>query len=262
MKEYGLALWWGAARWVIHVGVLKYLEENNIAIKEVSWTSMWAVVASFIAIWKNSKEITKIAKNINYLMMWDMNLREWLLDWKKVEKKLKEFFWDKKIEETEIPLKIVATDIETYETKIFTSWKIVDAIRASLSLPWIFAPKQIDWKNYVDGWIMMNLPIEALDWDNIIASSALKLDKWKIIQKRKFLWINFKAWFFKNNYQIINRSIIAMMSINEERSMQVKDKNIVLIRPYFWKLDIIDFDKVDDFVELGYNESIKVFNNK
>jgi len=253
MKNISLALWWGAARWYVHIWVLKYLEEKNIEIKEISWTSMWAIIGSLIAIWKNSEEIRKIAKSINILKLVDFDFSLGLLKWNKVESLLKDIFQDRKIENTEIPLKIVATNIEENKSKIFTNGYIYEAVRASLSLPGIFRPKVIDNKLYVDGWILMNLPIEALDWKEVMAVSALKVVSWPIVRQKKVFWLNLKTWFWQNNYEIIKRSVVDMMDVNEKRSLKTAWKNIVFIRPEFGSLDIIDFDKVDEFVQLGYD---------
>ena len=72
------------------------------------------------------------------------------------------------------------------------------------------------------------------------------------------MWFSFDTWFWKNNYEIIKRSVIAMMKVNEDLSLKTQRKNITLIRPKFWELDIIDFNKVNEFVELGYNEAKKI----
>lgn len=258
-KQYALALGWWAARWLAHIWVYKYLEENNISVNELSGTSMWAIIAAMIAIWKTSLDMIFFAKQINYLKLGDFDLRTWLLKGLKVEKELEKLFWDRLIEKTSIPLKIVATNIENSETVVFTKWKIIDALRASISLPGIFIPKEINWKYYVDWWLMMNLPIEVLENKNIIASSALKINEWKIVKDLNFLWMSFKTWFWRNNYEILKRSIIAMMKVNEYRSLKTKWKEIIFIRPDFQKLDIIDFNKVNDFVELGYKEINNVF---
>lgn len=260
MKKYCLALWWGAARWFAHIWVLKYLEEKNIEIEEISWTSMWALIWALIAIWKSSDEIKEIWNSINFLSLADFDLKTGLLKWKKIEAKFKEIFWDKKIEDTIIPLKIVATNIEKSESRIFTTWNIVEALRASVSLPWIFVPKEIEWEFYVDWGIMMNLPIEALEWKNVLAISALKINSWKIVKENKILWINFKTGFWKNNYETLKRSIILMMKVNEDNSLKTPNKNITFVRPEFWKLDVIHFNKIDEFIEIGYNElhSLKI----
>ena len=257
-KKYSLALWWWAARWFAHIWVLKYLEENNIEIDEISWTSMWALIWAFIAIWKNSEEIKDFAKNINFLALTDFDFKTWLLKGEKIEKKLREIFWDKKIENTIIPLKIIATNIEKAESETFTSGDIVDALRASISLPWIFTPKIIEGNSYVDWWIMMNLPIEALEWNNVIAISALKINTWGIIKEKKFLWVNIKTGFWKNNFEIIKRSVILMMKVNEDNSLRTKNKNIKFIRPDFWDLDVMHFNKIDEFIKIGYKEAKKL----
>ncbi|MCD5380318.1 patatin-like phospholipase family protein, partial [Candidatus Gracilibacteria bacterium] len=185
-------------------------------------------------------------------------LRTGLLKGKKIEKKLEEVFGNTNIEDTKIPLKIVATNIETSESQVFSSGKIVTALRASMSLPGIFIPQKIDGESYVDGGIMMNLPIEVLDGKNIIAISALKINQGPIEKTKKIIGINFKSGFFKNNYEIIKRSVILMMKVNEDNSLKTPNKNITFIRPDFGKLDIIDFNKVDEFVEIGYKDAKKL----
>ena len=258
MKKYCLALWGWAARGLAHIWVLKYLEEKNIEITEVSGTSMWAIIWAMIAIWMGSKEILKFAQELNFLKLVDIDLKTGLLKWKKIEEKLKEVFGNLRIEETKISLSIVATNLETGESKTFKTWKIVDAIRASISLPWIFVPKEIEWQAYVDWWIMMNLPIEVLSWENIIAVSALKINKGPIVKRKNFMGLEFKSGFFKNNYEIIKRSVILMMKVNEDNSLKTPWKNIQFIRPNFWKVDILDFNKIDDFLEIGYKEAKKL----
>ncbi len=254
MKKYWLALWWGWARWFVHIWILKHLEKNNIEISEIAWTSMWAIIWAMTSIWKSPQEIIEFAKSINFLKMGDPDFRTWLLKWKKVEKLLRKIFGNLKIEQTKIPLKIVATNLETSKSRIFDRGDLVDAIRASISLPWIFIPKKIEDELYVDGWIMMNLPIECLNAENIIAISALKINQGPVVKKKSILWISFKTGFFRNNYEIIKRSVILMMKVNEENSLKTKGKNIKFIRPNFGTLDILDFNKLEKFVELGYEE--------
>jgi DNA/RNA endonuclease YhcR with UshA esterase domain len=48
-----------------------------------------------------------------------------------------------------------------------------------------------------------------------------------------------------------------MMKVNEDNSLRTVNKNITLIRPNFGNLDIIHFNKVNEFIELGYNEAKK-----
>lgn len=254
-KHYSLALWGGAARWFIHIWVLKYFEENSIQINEISWTSMWAIMAGLYAIGKKPQEIIEIAEDINYLKLIDVDLKHGILKWKKVLKKLEEIFWNTKIEEVEIKLKIVATCLETWERQVFESWKITEAIRASLSLPWVFIPHKI-WKySYIDGGITNNLPIDVLQGHHVIWVSALKKVNGPLELKRKIFWVEFNKWFFNLNYQIIHRTIVTMMKQNEEKSLENVKWDFTLISPDFWDLDYYSFDKIDDFVTLGYKQA-------
>ena len=64
-KEYnrpkvGLVLSGGGARGFAHVGVLKYLEEQNIPIDYISGTSMGAIIGAFYAMGYSADEIEKM----------------------------------------------------------------------------------------------------------------------------------------------------------------------------------------------------------
>lgn len=253
-KRYSLALWWWWAVWFAHIWVLKFLEENNIEILELSWTSMWALISSLYAIWKTSKEIEEIAKSINYLKLLDFDFWSWIFKWKKIYKKLEEFFWNTLIQDTKIPLKIVATDIESGWKMIFEKWKIVDAIRASISLPWVFKPHNINNHYYVDGGVVSNLPIEVLSWKDIIAVSASKQIMWELKKRKKVLGFDVRAWFFDINFQILQRSLLFLMKQNEVSSLNTKWKNIIFIKPDTKDIDIYSFNKVDEIIKRWYNE--------
>lgn len=256
-KQYSLALWGGAARWFIHIWVLKYLEECNIEIHEISGTSMGAIIAGLYACGKNSDEITQVAKDLNFLKLVDIDLKHWLLKGNKILKKLEELYGNKTIEDAGITLKIVATCLESSQQHVFENIRIADAVRASLSLPWVFIPYKI-WENsYIDGGITNNLPISVLDGKHAIGVSALKKIKWPLSRKRKILWVEINKWFFNLNYQIIHRTIVTMMKQNEDRSVEKAKGDFILISPDFWDLDYYTFDKIDDFITLGYNEAKK-----
>ena len=252
-KNYSLALGGGAARGLIHIGVLRYLREQGICIDEVAGTSMGAIIAAFYAIGKTDDEMLEFAKTITYYKLVDADLVLGFLSGEKITELLYSVFGDRDMKETNIPLSITATNLDTWTLKIFTEWKIVDAIRASISIPWIFSPKIIDTIHYVDGGMIMNLPVQALRWENIIAVSALKTHFNEIVKTKKFLGFEVKTNFFKNNFEILNRSLSLLMKTNEDISLLTVGKNITVIRPNFDGLDALDFNKVDEFSKLGYD---------
>lgn len=253
-KEYWLALWWGSARWFVHIWVIKYLEENNVKITEIAWTSMWSIIWALLAFWKNSDEIIEICHIFKkYKKFLDIDLRYGLIKWEKVRKKLFEIFWDTNIEDLKIKLKIVATDIESWEIKVFEKWNLVDAIRASIWIPWFFKPYKI-WKNYyVDGMVVKNLPIDLLEWENKIGVSATKVPTWPLKSKRKILWFSFHKSFFNLNYQIVKRSFINIINSNENYCFDLATWNKQLLNFEFWNLDFFHFKDLEKFIKIWYN---------
>lgn len=257
MKKYALALWWWSAKWIAHIWVIKYLEEKNVKITEVSWTSMGAIIWACLAIWKTSKEMVKIISNIKYLSLIDLNLKESVISWNKVYNMLKDIFWDWLIENTKIPLKIVATNLENWEKHVFENWKIVDAIRASISLPWIFKPHEINWIKYLDWCLKSNLPVLELKEKNIIAVSVIKEENKKLDTSKKIFWINFKSSFWEYNYKIIKRAVYIVMKNNEDLAINNAKsiwKNILLIEPKLYNYEYFDFFKYKEIIKLWYEE--------
>jgi len=79
--NFWLALWGGAARWLAHIWVLRYLEENNLVPSEIAGTSMWAIIWSAVAFWKTSGEIENIIKEIKFINLLDFDLKTWVVHW-------------------------------------------------------------------------------------------------------------------------------------------------------------------------------------
>lgn len=248
MKEFGLALGWWAARWLAHIGVIRYLENIWKLPKEVSWTSMWSMIAWAYAIGKNSHEMEEITKSINYFKLIDLDFKKWLLTWNKIKKFLESLYWDSRIEDLKIKLRIVAVDIKTWEKIVFDKWKIVDAVRSSVSIPWIISPNKIWHHEYVDWWIVNNLPIEEIESSNVVAVSVVRDISRAIHTDTKILWFNFKHNFFWLNYQILQKTIDIMMNQNELRSIWC-NKNIILLQPKINWIDYYQFNKYEKIIK-------------
>ena len=64
--------------------------------------------------------------------------------------------------DTLIPLKIIASDINTLEEVIFEDGKLIDAIRASITIPGIFRPVVSNGHTLIDGGITDPVPVQVL----------------------------------------------------------------------------------------------------
>lgn len=258
MKKTALCLWGWAAKWYTHIWVIKRLEELEYEITEISWTSMWALIWAFLAFWMTSSEMLKLAEDISLLKLFDTDFRTGLVKWAKIEKFLHDIFDWVKIENLAIPLKIIATDVESWEPKVFDNWPVVDAIRASISIPWVFSPAETGWRYYVDGYFSSNLPVEYISWSDVICSSCFSTSEFVINKPKKILWFNFREWVMSFNSRLINRSFELMVGAKEQNSMEKYKWNLTLIRPEIvYKTS--DFKKAKEIAEIGYREAVKIF---
>ena len=162
--KIGLALGGGAAKGVAHIGVIRAIEEENVAISCVSGTSIGALVAAYYAFGKNSADLHKIAEELTFkkLSSFNWNPMSGFFTTEALREMLLRDLGDVKIEDAETPLAICAADIDTVEQVIFEEGNLADAICASVAVPGLFAPADVQGRKLVDGGIVENVPISLL----------------------------------------------------------------------------------------------------
>jgi len=163
----GLALGCGAARGLSHIGVIRVLEREGIAVDLVAGSSIGALVAAAWAVGKTADEMEQIALQVKgrraFLRLLDpMFPGSGIIRGMKVYDFLQSIVGDLTFEDTVIPLKIVASDINTIEEVVFEEGKLIEAIRASISIPGVFRPVQNDGHTLIDGGIVDPVPVNVL----------------------------------------------------------------------------------------------------
>jgi NTE family protein len=73
--------------------------------------------------------------------------------------RLRTAFGDERIERMQIPLHLAATDFANGNQVVFSNGSVVDAIRASMALPFMFSPWRIGDGLYIDGYMSDPLPV-------------------------------------------------------------------------------------------------------
>ena len=160
----GLALGGGAARGIAHVGVLKALEEKHIDIACISGTSVGALVGSYYAFGQPVDQIMSIGSTLNLTKMINLTLEKGgLFSTSAIGQMVRRDLGDRNIEDAEIPLAICATDIETGEQVLFREGNLANAICASMAVPGLFVPVVVEGQTLVDGGIVENVPVSALE---------------------------------------------------------------------------------------------------
>jgi NTE family protein len=174
-KKVGLALGGGGARGWAHIGVIRALEEHNVPIDCIAGTSIGALVGAIYAKEKLHK-LEEFACEIGIetlVSLMDLSFPGLgLIDGQRVRDFLTSYLVDTKIEESRIPFRCVATNFLQKEEVVFDSGSMVDAVRASISLPGIFVPCKHESTYLVDGGVVNPVPVnvvEAMGADVIIA---------------------------------------------------------------------------------------------
>ena len=177
-KKIGVALSGGAARGLSHIGVLKVLKDLGVEVRAIAGTSMGAIVGSFLCSGTSLDEMEQYVGSMDwksFLLFSDLAISNTgIINGRRVERELKKFLDDKTFQDCDIDFCCVAVDIFTREKVVLTTGRLMDAVRASISIPGFFSPICLDGRLLVDGGLIEPLPTEAIkvfDVDFIIASS-------------------------------------------------------------------------------------------
>ena len=193
----GLVLGGGGARGGAHLGILEVLEDLRIPIDCVAGTSMGALVGGAYAAGVSPKDIIALVGEADWIGMFDDSAGRQSVNQRRKEledrfysglelgvsrdgirfregalagEKLKLFFnrlvrteyGERSIEQLQLPLAIIATDIGTGNRVAIRSGTLTSAMRASMSVPGLMAPVQREGLKLVDGGLTDNLPIEEV----------------------------------------------------------------------------------------------------
>jgi NTE family protein len=163
----GLALGGGGARGLAHIGVLKALEEYGLRPNYLAGTSMGGVIAAAYAAGIKPDEIEQIASDIsktrNLLRLADLSLPQQGIF---RGERLFDFFEEKLQKQTfadlQIPLALVSVDLNSGQEVHFKEGSVAQALRASVSVPGLFAPVEYRGMRLVDGGLLNNLPADVV----------------------------------------------------------------------------------------------------
>jgi NTE family protein len=195
--KIGLALSGGGARGAAHIGVLKVLEEYRIPIDYIAGTSMGAIVGGLYASGLSSHELESLISEVDWADTFvdriprkDRSFRRkrdddlflvknkpgvapggfhfppGILDGQKIDLLLKKCTLPvvtvRDFDDLAIPFRAVAADIVTGEPVVLDHGDLALAMRASMSIPVVFAPREIDGRLLVDGGVSSNLPVDVV----------------------------------------------------------------------------------------------------
>jgi len=235
-KCWALVLMGGGARGLAHVGVLRVLEKNGLVPDVIAGTSMGAIVGGLFAAGLSGAKLTEMLGGLvldntvdkparRNLFKRPKNLFEYVMrsDYKNrffskmglgkedaIETYLKSCVGDARIED--LPIKFVcnAVDLVSGKEVLFTEGSLAKALRATMSLPLVFAPVRMRGMLLLDGGVLNSAPVEAAEKAG--AEVTVLVDIHRPLKKMAPEKI-------KNTFQVVQRMIdVAWAASFEERA--------------------------------------------
>jgi NTE family protein len=285
-QSVGLVMSGGGARGLSHIGVIKALEENDIPVDYVAGTSMGAIVGGLYASGYSADEMVEIFKSNDFENWLSGNIDEKYRYYSLSKEPASELFLVKfNIKKGEkiplritlptsiispypmdiaffelfsgatvaskgdfdnlfVPFRCVSADINSHKQFISRNGDLGMSIRASMTFPLAFKAITIDSALLFDGGIYNNFPWDVMEGDFnpdfIIGSKCSDndtvADEGNIIDQLRRLLVN------DTDY-----------SMPKEKSIRIDTK--------FKNVDIFEFSEIDDIVDAGYRNALKMIDS-
>lgn len=161
--KIGYALSGGFVKGFAHLGIMQALHEYGIHPEVLSGVSAGAVASVLYADGKEPYQIMELFQDTKFQQLTHFSIsRQSLLKFDGFIEFLKKHLQAKRIEALKIPTVITATDFDHGKIVTFEEGEITERVAASCCLPILFPPQNIEGVNYVDGGVLMNLPVTPI----------------------------------------------------------------------------------------------------
>ena len=175
-RHIALVIGSGSVRCAAAIGAYQVLQREKIPIDLVVGCSGGAMYASLIALGYDSERIQTMtlelwtgdvmagyASNLKAAMAGEVEFNEHsgLVDDKVLNERLHKAFDGLTFEQSPVPLHLVATDIRNGEEVVLSQGNIFDAVRASIAIPLIFPPHEVNGRLLIDGAASDPLPVDV-----------------------------------------------------------------------------------------------------
>lgn len=239
----GLALGSGGARGFAHLGAIKVLIEEGIAIDLIAGSSMGALVACFYGAGIEMENLYKLSSAFKRKYYLDFTVPKMgFIMGKRVKDFIAVFTHGKKIEDLSLPVGVVATDLLTGEKVVFKKGPIADAVRASISIPGIFVPEKNNGRILVDGGVADRVPVAVAR--EMGADLVIGVDVSRV----------------KRNAEITSIFDVIMQSIDIMQSEIVSHREMasdLMIRPKVEMYSSLAFTNIEEIIASGEEEMKK-----
>ncbi|HSC26371.1 MAG TPA: patatin-like phospholipase family protein [Vicinamibacterales bacterium] len=266
----GVAFGGGSARGIAHIGVIRWFEEHRVPIDLAAGTSMGGLVGGGFAAGMSADELQHLIETTD----WDMMFGSSSFPFKNVRRKLDARLYPSRLEfglkrgivlptslnngqqvdfllariaaayygidhfdELPTPFRTVAVDLRTAQRVVLDSGSLAQAMRATMSLPGVFPPVEVDGQVLVDGGALDNIPADVVR--DMGADVVIAVDVGYLPEEEVELSL----------FGLMSRTVDAMMRANTARALQAADTIIAVDVQEFGSLD---WRRADALIQRGY----------
>lgn len=275
--KIGLVLSGGAARGLAHIGVLKALDEQGIHVDAIAGTSMGAVIGGLYAAGYTPRELEQLALELDWKQALSdspprvdvpfrrkQDDRDFLVKQKLsfrddgtlglplgaiqgqnlsmlLESLLVHTSDTRNFDQLAIPFRAVATDISTGEKVVFSKGHLPQAIRASMSIPAVFAPVEVNGKLLVDGGMVDNIPVDVARQMGVDVVIVVDIGN-PLLDRKQLTTV----------VDMLNQSVTLMTRKNSEAQLATLKSSDILVQPPLSGYSSTDFGRVPQLIDAGY----------
>jgi NTE family protein len=270
-QRIGLALSGGGALGLAEIGVIQWMEQNHIPVDRIAGTSMGSIIGAMYATGMAPAEMQKFVEKID----WDEALRPepgyTQLSYRRKQDR-RDFLINAPLglkhglngpngfnsgqgvgllldriafaesgaasfDDLPIPFRCVATDMLSGEGVVLRDGPLAQAVRASMAIPGVFTPVELDGRVLADGGMVQNVPVEtvlAMGADAVIAVE-LRLPPGDVKELGTLTGV-------------LTRAVDVMITQNEHHSLALAKATVTIAMNGF---AATDYSRVRELVELG-----------
>lgn len=241
--KFGLTLGSGGAKGLSHIAFLKAMDEMGVRPAVMSGTSIGALIGAFYAAGLKATEIEELfdslgVRKISRMVDLSIFSNTGLLSGSKVEQFLAENLPVHTFEDLTVPLKVVATRFWEREQTVFDSGSLVKAVRASISIPVVMEPLDLDGTIYTDGGSVNPLPYDLIR-EECRFLAAIDVSGERTPEDGRRTPTILENIF--STFQIMQASIVS--------AKMVVSRPDLLIQPELTNVQLLDLHRKDDILE-------------
>jgi NTE family protein len=275
--KIGLVLSGGGAKGLAHIGALKVLEEAGIHPDYIAGTSMGGIVGGLYCIGYSANTLDSLARKIkwSHYLSDDISRRSitfeekpdndrfvlsipfekkgirlpgGVINGQNIENLMNQLcapvYNIRDFSKFNIPFLCNATDIETGKEVVFRSGYLPDALRATMSIPSLFDPIELNGKLLVDGGLVNNFPADRLR--EMGADIIIGVDVG---------FQNYTKDQLNSMFRIIEQALFFYGQSNAQHNAQLCN---VLIKPSLVPYNAASFNYADSIIAIGEAAARKV----